>query len=180
MALAAGCLILLPTASWQLVWDRSRILEGQWWRVITGQLVHFSPSHLLWNLAVLLPAGIWSERLEPVRARLLYLVGSLVIGFALLAFEPHLLRYGGLSGLAAAMLAFLALAQLRTETADRWFWRLVLALLALKIVAEVILASPLLAHIPDPAVRSVPLAHLGGIVAALFTLHARPRRFRGA
>jgi rhomboid family GlyGly-CTERM serine protease len=173
---AAVAVFFIPAASSALVYDRERILAGEWWRLLTGEWVHFSGSRLWWNVAVLLPAGIWAERVQPWRARVLYLIGPLLIGGALFTLEPLLIRHGGLSGLAAAFVAFLALAQLQQPESDRWFWRTVLALLALKIIAEVIVASRLLSHYAEPGVRSVALSHLAGIVAGVIALGARRRR----
>lgn len=177
-ACAAFSLYFVSGAEAACIFDRQAIAAGAWWRLFTGSWVHFTPSHLGWNLAVLIPAGIWAERLQPWRARALYLVGPFAIGGALYAIEPQLLRYGGLSGLAAAFVTFLALAQLRTDTEDRWFWRSVLALVALKIVAEVVVASPLLAHFSDPSIRSVPVAHLAGVLAGAIVLYVKRRGAR--
>lgn len=175
-AALAVVVYFLPTGSETLVYDRRLVDQGEWWRVLTCHWVHFTPSHLGWNLAVLLPAGIWAERVAPVRSRLLYLVAAVLIGGVLHFFEPMLMRYGGLSGIAAGLVAFLAIVQLRQGASDRWFWRAVLGLLALKIVVEVLLGSPLLARFPDPSMRSVALAHLAGVVAALLTLRIARHR----
>ena len=176
--LVAGLAILvffIPGASSSLVYDRALILGGGWWRLWTGHWVHFSGSHLGWNLAVLVPAGIWAERLAPVRTRWLLVVAPGLIGCALVAFVPELDRYGGLSGLAAGVLAWLALIRRDAPGADRWFWNVVLTLLAFKIVAELGTGRPLLANLGQDTTRPVPAAHLAGIgcaVAARFI----PRR----
>jgi rhomboid family GlyGly-CTERM serine protease len=155
-----------PRTTDTLIFDRTLLLSGDWWRWLTGHWVHFSRSHLAWNLAVLVPAGIWCERIIPAQARWLFVLAPMVISTALFVADPELSRYAGLSGIAAAMLTLLALTQLRTGATDRWFWRTVLALLTLKIAAEAMLASPLFAHFPDATVRSVPLAHVAGMVTA--------------
>lgn len=158
------------------MYDRAAILGGEWWRAFTGQWVHFSASHLFWNLLIVVPAGVWAERLEPRRARALFLVAPVLIGAALTECVPDLIRYAGLSGVAAAMLAFLAAAQLKAGTKDRWFWVVVLVVLGLKIAAELLLTTPVLTQVPDSAIRSVPLAHVAGVVAALLVLNFRRRR----
>ena len=173
-AIALGA-FLSPAALRLLEYDRILAQDGQWWRLFTGNFVHYSRSELFWNAAVLLVAGAWAERVMAMRARVLYVIAPTMIGLALFLFEPHLGRYAGLSGVCAALVAFLALAQLRLSQADRWFWRTVLALLVLKIAAEAVLASRWFAHYPDPTVRSVPLVHLTGVVAAMVALGARRR-----
>ncbi len=166
VAIPAIALAAWPRAVDVLAYDRLQVLDGQWWRMLTGHWVHFSVSHLLWNLAVLVPAGAWVERLSPRRTRVLFVVAPAVIGGSLLAADPTLLRYAGLSGIAAAVLALLAFTQLSAGHADRWFWRTVLGLLAVKIAAELWLGRPALAHFADSSIRPVPLAHLAGVACA--------------
>ena len=161
-----------------LAYDRLRVDTGDWWRVLTGSFVHFSGRELAWNLGVLIPAGTWAERISPVRARLLWLVAPLLIGAIVQVFLPDVLHFAGLSGVAAAAVAFLALAHLRSTTTDRWFWRLVLGLLALKIAAEALLASRFFSLVPDPSRRAAALIHLAGLCTGSLLLSAR-RRKRG-
>lgn len=152
-----------PSASEALIYDRTKVLRGEWWRLFTGHWVHFSASHLWWNLAVLVPAGAWVERLVPARARVLFGLAPVVIGVVLFAADPALQQYAGLSGVAAGVLALLALTQLAAGAADRWFWWAVLGLIAVKIVAELMFGQPALARFADTAIRPVPLAHLAGV-----------------
>ncbi|MDB6127359.1 MAG: Rhomboid family protein, partial [Verrucomicrobia bacterium] len=114
-----------------LIFDRTAILHGAAWRVWTGNVVHFGPSHLLWNLAVFVPAGIWLERITPRAARCLLALSPALVGATMLVFQPTLDRYAGLSGVAAGVLALLAFTQLTRPRGDHWFWWSVLVLLAL-------------------------------------------------
>jgi rhomboid family GlyGly-CTERM serine protease len=173
---AALAIYFSPAATRLLAYDRLRIVDGEWWRVLTGNWVHFSGRELTWNLAVLMPAGVWAERLVPLRARVLFLVAPAFVGGVLYGFFTEISHFAGLSGVAAGVVAFLAIAQLRSTETDRWFWRLVLGLLALKIAAEAIVASRLVSAVPDPAARAVPLIHLAGITAASLVLSVRRRK----
>ncbi len=167
---------LWPAAAAALVYDRSRVLQGEWWRILTGNWVHFTRSQLFWNLAVLVPAGLWSERQAAARTRWLFLAAPLLIGVIVFNIEADISRFGGLSGVAAGVVVLLALNQLRVAETDRWFWRFVILLVALKIAAEAMLASPWLAHYPDPTARSVALTHLAGVAAAVCVHYAGRRR----
>jgi len=157
------------------IYDRAQILHGQLWRVWTGHAVHFGGSHLFWNLAVFVPAGCWLERIRPGVARLFYAVSPVLITGVLLVFDPTLLRYAGLSGVATGLLVLLACGQLQRGRGEpRWFWLAVLGLVAGKIGMELFTGKPLL--VTDFAgIRDVPLAHLGGAGAALL-LWAATRR----
>jgi rhomboid family GlyGly-CTERM serine protease len=184
-----------PALNAGLLYDRVALMRGEYWRLWTGHFVHFGWSHLLWNLAVFAVAGVWAERVAPRRARVLLIVAPPIIGVALFGLDPELGFYGGLSGVTAAMLTFLAFAQLariaESEAAavvvvagaearssapsDRWFWRTVLALIILKIAAEFAVSSPLLARFASEGIQPVPLAHLAGVLAATYVQRLRFR-----
>lgn len=179
MAAIAVLLYAWPAATPVLWYDRDRVIAGEWWRVVTCNWVHFSASHLLWNVAVLLAAGIWCERIEPVRTRVLYLLAPAVIGLVLLAGDPALVRYAGLSGVATAVLVFLAATQWRAGR-DRWFWVVVLVAVVLKIALESRNTGPLFARFGNTGIQPVPLAHLGGLMVAMFLHGARRRPAKAA
>jgi rhomboid family GlyGly-CTERM serine protease len=167
VALAALITYSSAQLSGILVYQRSLIFSGQIWRTWTGHIVHFGPSHLLWDLAVFLPAGCWLERLQPRSARWLYLLCPPLISAVLLAFDPTLERYAGLSGLAMGTLVLLAAVQLQNKKESPWLWLGVLLLVAAKLVLELRQGAPLL--VSDFAnIRNVPLAHFGGIGCGLF------------
>jgi hypothetical protein len=123
----------------------------------------------------------------------LLVVAPGLIGLALYGLEPALTTYGGLSGVATAMLVFLAYTQLArlaaapagpqknepsapSPTSDRWFWRAVLALILLKVGAEFALQQPFFARFAPAGIRAVPLAHLIGVLVAT-VMHRNLRGF---
>jgi rhomboid family GlyGly-CTERM serine protease len=82
-----------------LRYDRESIAAGELWRLITGHLVHLGPSHLAMNvlalaiLAIVLPAlANWRQWL------LTFLAAAFAIDAGLLAFNPMVEWYVGLSG----------------------------------------------------------------------------------
>jgi len=175
IALVAGLAWAVPALNELLIYDRALLFKGQIWRAWTGHAVHYGSSHVFWNLAVFIPVGCWLERLWPAMARWYYLVSPLVISAALLVFDPTLIRYAGLSGMATGMLVLLAGLQLRRRPAEpAWFWLAVIGLVAAKIVIELISGAPLLVSKGDFAgIRNVPLAHIAGVAcAAAFWLWA--------
>jgi rhomboid family GlyGly-CTERM serine protease len=175
VALAAVAIRFLPNVSQDLILDRRGILSGQLWRLWTGHLVHFGPSHLFWNLAVFAVAGAWVEGMAPRRTRLFFLLGPPFISLVLISLEPDLLQYGGLSGLAAGALALLSWVNLESGDSNRFFWRCLLLLVGAKIIIEILLSAPVFARFPDQTIRDVPLAHIAGVAAAAFALGRRPR-----
>jgi rhomboid family GlyGly-CTERM serine protease len=149
-----------------LIFQRSLIFSGQIWRTWTGHIVHFGPTHLAWDLAVFLPAGVWLENLRPRCARWLYLLCPVIISVLLLTFDPTLERYAGLSGLAIGTLVLLAVVQLTNKNESPWLWLGVLVLVVAKLGIEIRQGAPLL--VSDFAnIRNVPLAHFGGVGCGL-------------
>lgn len=175
MAAFAGVVFMSDALGRALIFDRASVLHGEVWRLWTGNVVHFGESHLLWNLAVLVPTGIWAETIAPRATRWLLALAPVLIGATLLVLQPTLGRYAGLSGVAAGLLALLAFTQLTRPRDDHWFWWALLGLLALKIVAEAYSDHPLLARFSQPGLHTAPLAHLAGIAVAA-VIHRVSRR----
>lgn len=89
-----------------LRWDRHAVLAGEYWRLLTGHLIHLSLSHAVWNLAgaVFLYAvfrHIWSLR-EWIVVMAVALLG---INIGLWWRTPLLDWYVGLSGVLHAVAA---------------------------------------------------------------------------
>lgn len=105
----AAAVYALPALQPFLVYNRDSVAEGELWRLLTGNLVHFSGEHLAKDLAALLLAGAMIEQRDPRKFALLCVACAALIGIALFAFEPGVLVYGGLSGVAVAACAYLGL-----------------------------------------------------------------------
>ena len=104
-----------------LRFDRAAIMNGEYWRLVSGHLVHLSLSHLILNAAGFLL--IWfliSAYFDP---RLWLVITVFVIigidlGFWYL--EPDLQWYVGLSGLLHGLLAAGVVGGLRSGRVDVW------------------------------------------------------------
>ena len=179
-AAAALAIFALPQLSDTLLYRRAEIASGQLWRLWTGHLVHFGWQHLAGDLAVFLGAGLWLEALAPRTTRWLLLLAPAAISALLFVADPALTFYGGLSGVAVGVLVLLAFVQLHHDrTSPRWFWPAVLALVALKVGAEAVSDSPLVATFGRD-IKVSTLAHLGGIACALLAwpfARSTPRTF---
>jgi rhomboid family GlyGly-CTERM serine protease len=160
---ALACLIYWTPADRWLIYDRTAIFEGEVWRCWTGHVTHFTTSHLLWNLAIFVPTGWWLESAWPRQARWYYAIAPFIISGLLLAFDPALARYAGLSGVATGVLVLLAGLQLAkpARTEPWWIWVGVLAMVAFKVGYELLTEAPLLVSGLEN-VRTMPMAHLGG------------------
>jgi rhomboid family GlyGly-CTERM serine protease len=150
-----------------LVLERAALAHGEVWRLWNAHWVHFSASHLAWNLAALLAAGTWLEHRRPGWLLRQAVVAAPLVSLALLAVEPGMRAYGGLSALATSVVVLLALEQLQSHRADRPLWTALLLLVAGKIVYDAGHASALFARFDAPGVRPSAWAHAAGAVAAL-------------
>ena len=121
LGLLCGAVVLLAlggeTARQALRYERSAVIAGEYWRLITGHLVHSSVAHLVLNMAGLaLVPGLF-PRDYSLRQWLLiaaFSVASIDVGFVF--YEPQLQWYVGLSGALHGALAAGAVAWWRHET----------------------------------------------------------------
>lgn len=162
-----------------LAYDRQAILAGEWWRLGTAPLVHFSASHLGWNSLILGAAGWAVEALGYRHFWLVCAVAALAPGMVYILAAPELAVYGGLSGLASGAVAYLCLGNLFTKGPNRVLWMAILLLMVGKIMAEVSLDVPLFARPDGVPFRALPLVHAAGFVGAacamLWTVRSRGR-----
>lgn len=165
-----------------LQFDRTAILGGEIWRLITGNLVHWSPEHFALDVAVFLVVGLLVEPAIRRAYPWLLLAAAASVGLTILLFQPELDLYRGLSGVDsgqfAAALGIECLMACRQKR--RWLWVAPAAAIFLtKAIYEstsgrLFFGTESLGEIGSP----VPLAHVAGVVvvlgfAMLFTLRER-------
>jgi rhomboid family GlyGly-CTERM serine protease len=113
-------------------YDGQMIAAGEYWRAITGHLVHLSWGHLWPNLVALLLIGALFEDLFDATDWLVLAAvaaGTIDLGFATI--EPRVDWYVGLSGVLHGLVAAGALAAaLRRQTIAAWLGAGLLAKLA--------------------------------------------------
>ncbi len=116
--LLLACLLLAPwnVAAPELAGlERAALREGEYWRFLTGPLVHESWQHMGLNLAALvLLQQLFGTELRPVVWLWGYMVIACLIGIGLLAFS----RYGmvtGLSGVLHGLFVYAACLALRRD-----------------------------------------------------------------
>jgi rhomboid family GlyGly-CTERM serine protease len=98
-------------------YERADVLAGEYWRLITGHLVHGSLAHLLLNVAGLgLIAALFSRDYTLRQWLIVLLVSAMAIDAGFVLFEPQLQWYVGLSGVLHGALAAGAVAWWRHET----------------------------------------------------------------
>lgn len=151
-----------------LRFERAGLAAGEWWRLVSGHLVHLGPSHMLLNVAALLLLWWLVGSSLTVAGWCLVIAASLAsIDLGLWFLDPALSWYVGLSGLLHGLFAAGLVARRRSAPVEA----LVLGtLLAAKLLFEQI-AGPLPGSETSAGGAVVVNAHLygaaGGLVAAL-------------
>ena len=161
LVLAAVVVALVPALQRWLVLDRAAVGAGQLWRVATGSLVHFSPSHLLLDIVAVAVPGALLE-LDGRRIGGTIAVASVAIGVAVLAFDPGVAVYGGLSGIAFTLVVTCALDAAGTKGVERAVGLAVLTLTAAKLCWEMRSGAFLFVGSEGGAFVPVPVSHLAG------------------
>jgi rhomboid family GlyGly-CTERM serine protease len=176
---AAGLAVFLsPAATQWLIYDRDRVLAGQVWRLLTGNVVHLSASHLLYNLVVFVAAGIWIERSQRPAYLLLISLTATASGLYFLTVMPQMARYGGLSGVVSAIIVYLSLQEIGQGGISRVVWTTVLALFTAKVGYEILFGQAVFAVSASTPFEVVPVAHIIGAIAAIVLFRAAARRVR--
>ena len=150
-----------------LRYQRDAVLAGQWWRLLTGNLVHLGWPHLWLNLAGLLLVWLLFHSALPQRVWLtVTVVSSLAVGLGLLFFDPNLAWYVGLSGTLHGLFAAGLVASLAAGQRAEW---LLLALFLAKLTWEQLVGpTPGTAELAGGNV--IVDAHLYGTVGGALTV----------
>lgn len=100
-----------------LRYEREAVLQGEYWRLLTGHLVHGSWLHLLLNgLGLGLVAALFDRDYSLPAWLLIALFSVVTIDLGFVLYEPQLLWYVGLSGVLHGALAAGAVAWWRHES----------------------------------------------------------------
>jgi rhomboid family GlyGly-CTERM serine protease len=150
-----------------LRYDRDAILHGQWWRIISGNVVHLGWPHLLLNLAGLILVWLLFRRALTTRSWILVtLASAAAVGAGLLLFDPALHWYVGLSGVLHGLFAAGVVTSLYAGNRGDWW---LMALFVAKITWEQLVGTmPGSAEIAGGNV--IVDAHLYGAVGGAITV----------
>ncbi len=170
-----------------LQYDREAVMHGELWRLVTGNLVHWSLEHFCLDVGAFLVLGILYEpslrRSSVPFGRFLFVV-ALLIGVTLFAFVPGMNMYRGLSGVDSGVFAAGLLMEAAAAKRDPRRWIFVgpaLVIFTVKIGFEcgtgrLFFGTASLGDLGQP----VPLAHAAGAVAGIFSPWLLPLASRPA
>lgn len=98
LVIALTLALLEPHSSTYLIYDRDKVHDGEYWRLLTGNFVHTNLNHVLLNCAGIF--FIWlvqAEQFSKSQYFTLLLTGSLFSGLGIHVFGDYS-SYAGLSG----------------------------------------------------------------------------------
>ncbi|MCK5804289.1 MAG: rhombosortase [Lentisphaeria bacterium] len=161
-----------PALSAALQLERSAVAGGQWWRVITGHLTHWSWEHLCWDLAGFAILGCLCERRWRGRFVVCLLVSAGCVSAAFHFWHPELSAYRGLSGVDSALFglalaAFWRDARHRRDSAMTWLFGGVALLFCAKITYEIMACDFVFVADAGGRMMPVPVAHVVGFLSGV-------------
>ena len=182
LIVGAVLLSLAPALTPWLQHDRATWSDGEWWRLLTCHLVHWSPSHLLWDAGPFLVIALALGRDAYARRGAVLVCSALAIPIVVSILQPQLESYRGLSGLVSATFALLVTRRLADAVHRRDGRSIVLpavliALFGAKLVFELLTESAVFVDSGAGGFVAVPLAHVvGALVGAAGGLLPAARR----
>lgn len=170
LGLAVVALVVQLNPAWRdgLIYERTAIAGGEFWRLWTGHLVHFGWPHFIVDTGLFLILGWMLERKHPRLTYSSLLLMPLFISGVLFVFDAGMERYAGLSALNLGLLLVVALQGWQRDWRD-WFWPAVLVIYVAEIVFEIMSGGSgggMIAF-DDPDVKVATSAHIAGAVYAL-------------
>ena len=147
-------------------WSRERLAAGEYWRLLTGHFVHFTPQHFCANITALLLLIYLMPPVNLRQAMWLTVSTPILLGILFLLVRPDLAIYGGLSGWLAAIFIFAAAAYARRPGPVGLLFRLSIVAFLLKVLIEFTAGTSLFAEVGQGIVVE-PAAHALGAAIAL-------------
>lgn len=175
---AALAIAAIPGAGEFLQYERAAVESGEYWRLLSSQLAHWSPRMAAADLLVVLSIGTWLESRSRRLAAWTFVAAGLLVGVAVHAWMPELSLYRGSSGIASGLFVAAASDILRSQT-PRWMRLLALTsvlLFAAKTVWETATGAALFAGQLPLGLTVVPSVHLVGALAGILCVVLAPRR----
>jgi len=155
-----------------LLYTRTALAEGEFWRLLACHWVHLNSDHLLWSALTFFVLGSFCEIMDRKRCIMALGISAICTPIAIWLITPNLQAYGGLSGLDCSFYALLTVLFIKREwRLQKWGWvvfyTLALVLLPVKIIYEMSSGLTVFVNTSLTAMVPVPLAHLVGGAAGI-------------
>jgi len=146
-----------------LRYERDAIAAGEWWRLLTGHVVHLGWRHFALNvMGLALMWALFFPDYSPARWVAILLVSALAIDVAFLTIERHIDWYVGLSGALHGVMVAGTVAHIRRRERDAF---ILAPFLVIKLAWEQFGGA--MPYSSDPGANVVVDAHLYGALGGL-------------
>ena len=166
IAAIAAALVALPGISELLQFDRTAILAGEWWRMLTSHLTHFGTSHLFWDVLMFLVLGCLCERQSRKQFIACLIASAGLISLVVLTVSPEMQIYRGLSGIDTALFTLVAVTLLKQKWAERdTTWVIAIASLLTALIVKIAIemsGATIFVDAHEAGFVPAPLAHVVG------------------
>ncbi len=170
IAVGLATLVIQFNPNWRdgLIYNRSLLPTGQYWRIWTGHLVHFGWPHFLADAGLFMIMGGLLEARHARFSRWALLLMPAFISAIIYYFDPNMVRYAGLSAVNLGLLLYLAAQGWQRQWSD-WFWPAVLIIYVGEIIFEIIQGGRGggMIHFDDPSIQVATSAHVASALYAL-------------
>ena len=168
---------IFPELASIFIFDRSAIFRGEIWRIFTCHFVHFSNTHLAYNIFAFGIVGYIIEKKKYPNFCLLYFCLAFSISISLFVLKPNMLFFGGLSGIVCGALYYCALMGIKESQTLKRISFLIVTFLPIKIAAEIYTNASILPYWEHQSFIPMQTSHIiGCLVAALFYLSKNIRK----
>ncbi|MBI1177380.1 rhombosortase [bacterium] len=167
IVIAAIVLATFPSANDWLIYDRRAIIQGEWWRLYTGHLVHISINHLLSDCCGFLIAGWILERQNKSSRAFVFVFAPLAISFSSILLAPEMIRYAGLSAWLLVPVVIVAIDLTSGNEKEKTFGWACLVILATKLSIEILTQTSAIVPLNSNGEQIATAAHLSGVACGL-------------
>jgi rhomboid family GlyGly-CTERM serine protease len=157
----------IPLVGQCLRYDRTAIINGEIWRIVTGHLYHYSPTHLWCNVIPLIFIGAIVERQSRPWFAWGCLLSAMAVGTCLFLAHPDMVRFGGLSGLLCGLFAYFGFSGVNAKGLRGTISRIMLAFIFIKTGYELVTLDALLVDWDKQGFVVMPSSHAAGFLTAL-------------
>jgi len=166
-----GIWLFPDTLTGLLLFDRSSILQGQWWRLWTAHFTHFTLSQLIIDTAVIALLGnALKHRITNTFLAITILLSMPIISGLILWLVPDIHQYRGASSVGSMIWVLTAcLFMQKTTVFSCQFWLSITLLffITMKILTDILSISPAISHLPE-GIHVAWQAHMFGAILGLF------------
>jgi rhomboid family GlyGly-CTERM serine protease len=177
----------MPDAASFFELQRTRVFEGEVWRLFSCHLTHCSGEHLLWDVLTFAALGFICELHDRRRFIVCLFASACFVSLSIFYFHPEITFYRGLSGIDSALFGYLLVVLLVKSLRDKNRKGMILILFFIplfmgKTVYELVSGSTFFVSDYGAGITPLPVSHVAGFMVGACigffpeSAHQRSRR----